>query len=124
MKKILALIIMIAGIFVSCGHKEESKSTKELLAEKSNTTDSATTDNTYPPVIEDMGYFRNAEYKFEKGHESNCGCAVCYGLCKIITGDKEEVFKHTVCQIAHLNRKGLGPCKCHIGYGQLLQIIK
>ena len=45
------------------------------------------------PVIEDMGYFRNAEYKFEKGHESNCGCAVCYGLCKIITGDKEEGLK-------------------------------
>jgi len=45
------------------------------------------------PVIEDMGYFRNAEYKFEKGYESNCGCAICYGMCLIIRGDKEKGLK-------------------------------
>ena len=42
------------------------------------------------PVIEDIGYFRNAEYKFEQGYESNCGCAVCYGMCLIIKGEKER----------------------------------
>lgn len=42
------------------------------------------------PVIEDMGYFENAEYKYSKGMEENSGCAVCYGLCLIIKGEKEK----------------------------------
>ena len=41
-------------------------------------------------VIVANGYFNNAEYKYSKGAQDNCGCAVCYGLCLIIKGEKEK----------------------------------